>query len=68
MRRFVLISCWHENPYESEAMWKLYSRETDGIAVKTNFGSFKQSLISNTSTYVGRVNYINYESDFIAGR
>lgn len=33
-RRFTLISCWHENNYESEAMWKLYARETDGIVIR----------------------------------
>ena len=48
MRRFALISCWHESPYESAAMWSLYSRETDGIAVKTDFSSFKQSFKNNT--------------------
>ena len=67
MRRFALISCWHENCNESAAMWSLYSREMDGIAIKTDFSSFKQSLVSQTDIYIGRVNYINYESDFIPG-
>ena len=65
MRRFALISCWHESSYESAAMWRLYSRETDGIALKTDFSSFKQSMISDTDIYIGRVSYIDYERHFI---
>ena len=65
MRRFALINCWHENCNESAAMWSLYSREMDGIAIKTDFSSFRQSLVGETDIYIGRVNYIDYESDFI---
>ena len=65
MRRFALISCWHESSYESAAMWSLYSREKDGIAVKTDFSSFKQSFTSNRDVYIGRVNYIDYRRDHI---
>ena len=65
MRRFMLISCWHKNRNESAAMWSLYSREMDGIAIKTDFSSFKQSLVSNTEICIGMVNYIDYESDVI---
>lgn len=70
IRRFTLVSCWHENPYESAAMWSLYSKEKDGkdgIAVKTNFSSFKQSFISETDIFVGRVSYIDYAIGSIPG-
>lgn len=65
IRQFALISCWHEGSYESAAMWSLYSREKDGIAINTNFDSFKQSFIGNTDVYVGRVRYIDYSLDHI---
>ena len=65
IRRFTLISCWHESSYESAAMWSLYSREKDGIVIKTDFSSFKQSLVSSTDIYIGKVSYIDYESDSI---
>lgn len=67
IRRFTLISCWHENSYESDAMWSLYSRERAGIAIKTDFSSFKQGLVSDTDIYVGKVSYIDYDRDFIPG-
>ena len=42
--QFTLVNCWHESSHESAAMWRLYSRETDGIAIKTNFASLTSSL------------------------
>ena len=64
-RRFTLVSCWHENEYESAAMWKLYSGEHDGIAVKTDFNSLKNSLTCEESISIGRVSYADYETTFI---
>ena len=60
-RRFILICCWHESSHESAAMWRLYARETDGIAIKTDFSSFKQSLRSDEDIYIGKVDYVDYE-------
>ena len=64
-RRSILINCWHQSPYESAAMWRLYSREQDGIAIKTDFNSFKNSFICSQSIYIGSVNYVDYKSYFI---
>ncbi len=61
--RFVLISCWHENHNESDAMWKLYSKEDCSIAIKTNFDSFKSSFTAVEEIFIGRVSYLNYETD-----
>ena len=57
---FTLISCWHEGSHESEAMWKLYSSETNGIVIKTDFGSLLDSLQGNPGLILGRVDYIDY--------
>ena len=65
LRKFILISCWHEGAHESAAMWKLYSREYDGIAVKTDFKSFAESLACEDQVYVGRIEYIDYDRAFI---
>lgn len=64
-RRFTLINCWHENPHESEAMWRLYTGEKDGIAIKTDFNSFKMSFTCSEDIYIGKVSYIDYNSHFI---
>ena len=62
MRRYILISCWHESPHESAAMWTLYSSETEGIAIKTDFDSFKKSLTTSQDIWVGTVSYTDYDS------
>ena len=64
-RLFTLISCWHEASYESAAMWRLYSREHDGIAIKTDFKSFAQSFTCDEDIYIGKVQYIDYDTTFI---
>lgn len=61
----MLINCWHENAHESEAMWRLYARETDGIAIKTDFNSFKKSFTCSEEIHIGSVNYVDYDRDFI---
>ena len=63
--RFNLINCWHENIHESEAMWRLYAREKDGIAIKTNFDSFKKSFICSEDIYIGKVSYVDYKSEIV---
>ncbi|RKU14250.1 hypothetical protein C6502_01270 [Candidatus Poribacteria bacterium] len=64
MRRNALISCWCENSSESDAMWRLYSRKKNGIAIKTVFSSFKESMTDERYIHVGRIKYIDYENDF----
>ena len=65
LRRFTLISCWHERSHESAFMWSSYARETDGVAIKTDFGSLTNSLTDSQDIYVGKVNYVDYEHYFI---
>ena len=64
-RKFILVSCWHESSHESAAMWRLYARETDGVAVKTDFSSFKKSFKSSEDIFVGQVEYVDYEETLI---
>ena len=64
-RRFTKINSWHEANHESAAMWSLYSRERDGIAIKTDFKSLSQSFTCTDSIYIGKVNYVDYDTTFI---
>ena len=58
---YILCNCWHENTDESEAMWKIYSKNEDSIVIKTNVKSLKNSLLGTEDVYIGRINYINYD-------
>ena len=64
-RSSILVDCWHQNDYESEAMWKLYADWRRGLVVKTTFLDMRQSYICPEPISVGAVRYIDYESDQI---
>ena len=64
-RRFTLISCWHINAYESAAMWRLYSRDHNGVAIKTDFVSLSESFRGDEDIFIGKVNYVDYDQTFI---
>lgn len=64
-RQNIMLSCWHRNEHESAAMWRLYSRESDGIAIRTDFDSLSKSLTGVADTYIGSVSYVDYTSTFI---
>lgn len=64
-RSYTLVNCWHQSDHESAAMWKLYSREHDGIAVKTDFRSLAGSFTCSEAVFIGRVEYIDYDKAYI---
>ena len=63
--RLGLVNCWHGNNYESEAMWKLYAGKQSGIAIKTTFEKLAGSLECEDEIYIGKVNYVDYDTTFI---
>tara|TARA_R110002096_G_C14467450_1_gene712802 strand:- start:46 stop:1005 length:960 start_codon:yes stop_codon:yes gene_type:complete len=61
----TFINCWHENEFESEAMWKLYTNNmSEGIAIQTTYDRLYRSLNKNPSIDIGRVNYIDFNTSF----
>jgi len=63
--RYVAVNCWSENEYESAAMWKLYLKSDEGIAIQSTYSRLKKSIIADESVFIGKVNYIDYEKDII---
>lgn len=64
-RKYTFISCWHLNEYESEAMWKLYSKDvSNALAIKTTFGNLYEALDRNPYIDIGKVKYIDYKKRF----
>lgn len=65
-RKFIMINCWHLNDYESAAMWDLYLKSNEGIAIQTTVGGLIEGFSStDEKIYIGKVNYIDYEKDWI---
>jgi hypothetical protein len=44
LRRSVYANCWTRGDSESHAMWRIYCRSTEGVAVQTTFGRLRASL------------------------
>jgi len=40
----TFVSCWYLNDSESAALWKLFPKSNEGIAIKSTVGKLKQSL------------------------
>jgi hypothetical protein len=54
----VFVNCWHINPNESAAMWKLYATNHEGIAIKTTVKRLCDSLNNwPRPIYIGEVAY-----------
>lgn len=63
-RKNTFVNCWHLNEYESAAMWDLYLKSNEGIAVQTTFEKLKKSLeVCEEGIFVGKVNYIDHTTD-----
>jgi len=62
-RQQIYINCWHMNERESAAMWNLYVRSNEAIAVQSTYQLLHACLPARI--YVGSVQYIDYENDFL---
>lgn len=63
MLKCTAVNCWHRNPTESMAMWKLYLSGGDGIAIQSTYRRLKNSFaITNEIVNIGCVTYIDYDS------
>ena len=61
LKKFTLVNCWHLNEYESAAMWKMYLKSNEGIAIISTFNRLKNSFRDKENDVrIGRVRYIDY--------
>lgn len=66
-RENVVISSWHTNEYESFAMWQIFTKNNEGLAIQSTIGNLKEALHieKQTQQYIGEVNYIDYKKELI---
>ena len=64
-RRCAVVNCWHINEFESAAMWKLYLKSEEGVAIQSTFKRLAESIAGyeENDVYIGKVKYIDYEND-----
>ncbi len=64
-RSRTFVSCWHENPVESEAMWRLYAAAfPNALAIRTTYDRLYRSLGKDPDIAIGRVKYIDMRREF----
>lgn len=56
------FNCWHMNDGESDAMWKLYIKGSEGIAIQSTVDRLRKSFQSspNYTVYMGAVEYVDH--------
>jgi hypothetical protein len=64
-RSHTLVSCWHANLGESEALWRLYCpTPTPGVAIRATVGRLWDATAQHSDTVVGRVHYVDFRRSF----
>jgi len=63
IRKWAFINCWHMNAHESAAMWKLYARTKEAIAIRSTYKQLKECI--DNDCFLGVVHYIDYESAWL---
>ena len=57
------VNCWHINSGESAAMWKLYLKSDEGLAIRSTISRLIESANKSGETIlIGKVRYIDYNN------
>ena len=72
-RQWLFVNSWHMNEYESAAMWRLYAKTDEAIAVQSTYARLRDCLPSEidvgrqdpSEAYIGEVQYIDYDTDWL---
>jgi hypothetical protein len=63
VREWIYISCWHANEYESAAMWDLYAKTNEAVAIETSYERLQRALPDEA--HLGCVQYIDYDTEWL---
>lgn len=62
----IAANCWHMNDHESAAMWSLYLKSQDGIAIQSTYNRLVDCFEeTDIDVMIGIVKYIDYDKAFI---
>ena len=60
-RTTMYVNCWYCGDSESEAMWKLYCPNGNGVAIRCSYSQLAQSVAADEQVYIGCITYIDHE-------
>lgn len=55
------VNCWHASPHESVAMWNLYVKSGEGIAVQSTYERLIRSITDEREVGLGEVSYVDFK-------
>lgn len=58
-RKLAFINSWHVNEAESVAMWRIYLKSAEGIALQSTFKRLSDSFIEKGDVHFGMINYVD---------
>lgn len=65
-RNLLFVSSWHMYDFESVAMWKIYLKRGEGVAIQTTMGKMIDAFSkTKEEVNIGQVYYVDYEKDEI---
>ncbi len=66
-RSLTYVNCWHESSHESAAMWKVYLKSDEGIAIQSTVDRLKESLSNyeEFGVFIGEVIYVDFDTFII---
>jgi hypothetical protein len=59
----VFVNSWHMNENESAAMWKLYLKSDEGLAIQSTYKRLLGCFNKEDNVVVGLVEYVDYTSE-----
>jgi hypothetical protein len=62
-RLATFVNCWALSEFESEALWKLFAVDGDGIAINTTYQALVDTIEPDDELYLGSITYIDYEKE-----
>lgn len=64
MRKCTYLNCWHMNDIESYAMWEVYVKTKEGVAVQSTYRRLRDGFGQcQDDIHIGCVSYLNYLQD-----
>jgi len=65
-RKTVHVNCWNMGESESEAMWRLYCPNSQGVAIQTTYEKLVESVDDDPQLFIGCVIYLDYETEALS--
>lgn len=63
-RNLLNVSSWHMNEHESAAMWRLYSKNNEGVAIQSTYKRLCESVKdAEEKVNIGVIKYVDEEND-----